>query len=56
MGALTLTNEGITVLRKAIREEEAARREALLAWVPLVGALTGLVGTATGLLLALFGR
>lgn len=44
---LTVAGEG--KVRAAIREEEKARRESRMGWVPLVSALAGLVGTVSGL-------
>ncbi len=46
-----LTTRGIHELRKAIRGERTARREAALSWI---GATTGLVGALTGLVAVLF--
>jgi hypothetical protein len=44
-----LTAKGINDLRAAIRAEKKVRREHLLMWLPMVVALTGLIGAATGL-------
>jgi len=45
-----LTINGYHKLRQAIREEQKARREAIVGWIPLVTALAGLLGIVTGLL------
>jgi hypothetical protein len=37
-------------LRAAIREEEKARREQILAWIPLITALTGIGGVIVAIL------
>lgn len=49
-GYRLLTREGIQELRRAVRAEEAARRDAALSWL---GAGTGLVGALTGLVAVL---
>jgi hypothetical protein len=46
----SLTSQGINELRAAIRAEEKFRKERFLMWVPAIGAVTGLVGTVTGLI------
>lgn len=48
-----LTIEGRSFLRKAIREERRARRDA---WAPFISLITGLVAAATGLIVAIGGR
>jgi hypothetical protein len=54
MGQWTLTDEGQARLRRAIREEEKARRETAAFWIGiltgLIAVVTGLVGAATGLI------
>lgn len=45
-----LTEKGYHALKKAIREEQKARRDAVLCWVPLIAALTGLVGATVAVL------
>lgn len=47
---LYLSEEGTSVVRKAIREEERWRMEKRAQWTPWIAALTGLVGATTGLL------
>lgn len=49
-GTHYLTVNGYHKLRHAIREEQTARREAIMGWIPLVTALVGLLGIVTGLL------
>jgi hypothetical protein len=49
LGVRYLTPAGINELRAAIRAERKLRREALLMWLPVVGAVTGLIGAMTGL-------
>ncbi len=49
-GNRTLTIEGYYSLRKALREEQEERRKAILCWMPLITALTGLIGAATAIL------
>jgi hypothetical protein len=44
-----LNRKGIAELRAAIRAETKVRREQFLMWIPAIGALTGLVGAAIGL-------
>lgn len=39
-----LTDKGYHEIRKAMREEKKARREAVLCWAPLITVLTGLLG------------
>ncbi len=51
-----LTVKGMNDLRTRIRAERKARIETRLAWVPLLTALTGLVGTLTGLIAMLLAR
>lgn len=51
-GYRILTDEGIHVLRSAIREEKKARREAALSWLAPV---TGFIGALTGLAAVVFG-
>jgi hypothetical protein len=48
----TLTEEGIARIRAAVRLERKERREAILAWAPLVSALTGLIGVVMAFTLA----
>lgn len=48
-GTRHMTDEAINQLRAAIRTEKKARRESFLMWVPVIGALAGLIGVATGL-------
>jgi len=45
-----LTEKGYHALRKAIREEQKARRETILCWMPLITVLTGLVGAIAAVL------
>lgn len=45
-GGWKLTTQGIDFLRKKIRQEKKARHEQ---WIPWVIALTGLIGSITGL-------
>ncbi len=54
-GGWYLTNRGIASLREEIRREQKARHEIRAQWVVWVPALTGLVGTITGLV-ALLGH
>lgn len=54
-GGWYLTNRGIASLREEIRREQKARHEIRAQWVVWVPALTGLVGTITGLI-ALLGH
>lgn len=49
-GPKYLTKKGIIELRSAVRAEKKVRREQVLMWVPVIGAITGLIGTAIGLL------
>jgi hypothetical protein len=49
MAKLTLTIEARNQLLSRIREEQKARTEAWLRWVPLITALTGLGGVVIGL-------
>jgi len=53
-----LTVNGYHKLRAEIREEQKARREAVLGWLPLITAVAGLLGIITGLLAILkdFGK
>jgi len=55
-GNWCLTEEGTLRLRTAIRAERKERRDAILAWAPIVSATTGLVGVVTALVLALARR
>jgi len=52
-GSLTyrrlLTTQGVAHVRDEIRKERKARHEARSIWIPWLSALTGLVGTITGL-------
>ena len=48
-GTRYLNDEAINQLRAAIRAEKKSRRETVLMWVPVIGALAGLIGVATGL-------
>jgi hypothetical protein len=48
-GSWNLTNRGIASLREEIRRELKARHELRSHWIVWVSALTGLVGTITGL-------
>lgn len=54
-GGWYLTNRGISSLREEIRREQKARHEIRAQWIVWVTALTGLVGTITGLV-ALLGH
>jgi hypothetical protein len=49
-GDWLLMPNGIEFVREAIRKERRARHEMRAAWLPWLAALTGLVGTITGLL------
>lgn len=49
-GANYLTTEGFYKLRSILREEQKARREYWLGWVPLITALAALVSSATAIL------
>jgi hypothetical protein len=55
-GGWRLTEEGTLRLRTAIRAEKKERRDAILAWAPIVSTATGLIGTVTALVLALTRR
>jgi len=52
-GYRVLTDEGIHLLRRSIREERKSRREAALAWL---AAITGVVGALTGLIAVAIGQ
>ena len=45
-----LSVNGYYKLRYAIRDEQKARREAIVGWTPLITAVVGLLGIITGLL------
>lgn len=49
-GYRKLTEKGITEVRSTIRKELKERRDAYLAFLPLITALAGLIGMITGLL------
>lgn len=44
-----LTTEGVAKLRDEIRQEKKARHESKAVWIPWLSAITGAIGTATGL-------
>ena len=48
-GYFYLTDEGLAAVREEIEKEQKRRREARAHWVRWVSALTGLIGTITGL-------
>lgn len=48
-----LTPVGYAKVCAAIREEQRARREARLAWLPLITAISALIGMLTGLMAVL---
>ena len=48
-GGWYLTNRGIASLREEVRRELKARHELRTQWVVWISALTGLIGTITGL-------
>jgi|SRR5215211_392949 len=48
-GGRYLNEEAIGTLRAAIREEKKSRREQILAWLPAVGTVTGIIGALIGL-------
>jgi len=48
-GGWYLTDQGIAFLRSEIRQEHKARHELRAQWIPWLLALTGLVGSITGL-------
>ena len=50
VGKSYLTEAGIAKVRSTIREEEAARRKVILDWVSVGAVVTGMIGSATGLL------
>jgi hypothetical protein len=50
-----LSDPAINDLRAKIRAEKKARAERVLMWLPVVGAITGLLGVLTGLV-AVWGR
>ena len=49
-GMQYLTPFGLSELRSAIRVERKLKVERALVWLPIVGAVTGLVGATTGLI------
>lgn len=44
-----LTTKGAAVIRDEIRKERKARHESRALWIPWLSAVTGAIGTATGL-------
>jgi len=52
-GTHFLTVNGYHKLRAEIREEQKARREEIIGWIPLITAAAGLLGIITGLLAVL---
>ena len=49
-GVICLTRAGRALIRSAVRQEQRERWERKLRWLPLLGALTGVLGTAIGVL------
>ncbi len=49
-----LKTAGKHVLIKAIREEQKARRETMIWWIPLISVLTGLSGVALGIISVIY--
>jgi hypothetical protein len=55
-GEMYLSEQGEAKVRAAIREERLARAEVRTHWITWVTAITGLLGTLTGLLAVAFSR
>lgn len=55
-GHWMLTDDGMRTLRTEIRAERKARGEARAHWIAWLSAITGIIGTLTGLVAVLFGK